>query len=65
MTEAHQPMGSSCVTYEGDRAPSLVHKSSESLQLQQRGNYNENLPSRYLPALRINPDPIGLFVIGW
>ena len=40
MIEAHQPMGGSSVSHGGDRAPSPVQKSSESLQPQQRGNYN-------------------------
>ena len=65
MIEAHQPMGGSFVAHGGDRAPSPVQKSSESLQLQQRGNYNDDLPGRYLPARRVNPDPTGLSVIGW
>ena len=63
--EAHQPMGGSFVAHWGDRAQPPVEKSSESLQLQQRGNYNDDLPGRYLPARRVNPDPIGLFVICW
>ena len=58
-------MGGSSVARGGDWAPFPVQKSSESLQLQQRGNYNDYLPGRYLPARRVNPDPIGLFVIGW
>ena len=58
-------MGGSSVAHGGDRAPFLVQKSSESLQLQQRGNYNDDLPGRYFPARRVIPDPIGLFVIGW
>ena len=64
MIEAHQPMGDSSVAHGGDRASYRVQKSSESLQLQQRGNYSDNLPGRYLPARRVNPDSIGLFVIG-
>ena len=50
-----------------DRVPSPVQKSSKSLQLQQRGNYNDDLPGHtYLPARRVHPDSIGLFlVIGW
>ena len=65
MIEAHQPMGGSSVVHRGDRALSPVQKPSESLQLQQRGNYNDDLLDRYLPARRVNPDPIGLFVICW
>ena len=65
MTEAHQPMEGSAVAHGGDRAPSPLQKSSEYLQLQQRGNYDSDLPGRYLPARRINPDPIGLFVVCW
>ena len=63
--EAHQPMGSSSVAHGGDRAPCPVQKSSESIHLQLRGNYNDDLPGRYHPARRVNPDRIGLFVIGW
>ena len=30
------------------------------------GTINDGLPGRYLPARRVNPDPIGLlFVTGW
>ena len=58
-------MGGSSVAHGGDRPPSPVQKSTEYLQLQQRGNYNDDLPGRYLPARRVNPDPIGLFVIDW
>ena len=58
-------MGGSSVAHGGDRESSPVQKFSESLQLQQRGNYDDDLPGRYLPARRVNPDPIGLFVIGW
>ena len=58
-------MEGSSVTHGGDRAPSPVQKSSEYLQLHQRGNYNDDLPGRYLPARRVNPDPTDLFVIGW
>ena len=47
MVEAQQPMGSSSVSHEGDRTSSPPQKSSESLQLQQRGNYDEDLPDRY------------------
>ena len=65
MIEAHQPMGGSSGAHGGERVPSPVQESSESLQLQQRGNYNDDLPGRYLPARRVNPDRIGLFVIGW
>ena len=65
MIEAHLPMGGSSVAHGGDRDRSSVQKSSESLQLQQRGNYNHDLPGRYLSAWRVNPDPMGLFVIGW
>ena len=66
MIEAHQPIGGSSVAHGGDRAPSPVQKSSKSLQLQQRGYYNDYLPGRYLLARRVNPDSIGsLFVIGW
>ena len=57
-------MGDISVTHGGDRAPSPVPESSESLQLQ-TGSYDDDLPGRYLPARRVNPDPIGLFVIGW
>ena len=46
MIEAHQPMGGSSVAHGGDRAPSPIQKSSESLQPQQRGNYNDDLPGR-------------------
>ena len=65
MVEAHKPLGGSSVAHGGDRAPSPVQKSSESLQLQQRRNYNNDLPGRCLPARGVNPDPIGLFVICW
>ena len=47
MTEVHQPMGCSFVAHGGDRTPSPVHKSSEFLQPQQRGNDNDDLPGRY------------------
>ena len=57
--EAHQPMEGSSVAHEGGRAPSSAQKSSESLQLQQRGDYNDDLPCRHRPALRVNPDLIG------
>ena len=58
-------MGRSSVAHGGDRVPSPVQKSSEYLQLQQCGSYNDDLPGRYLPARRVNPDPIGSFVIRW
>ena len=57
-------MGGSSVAHGGDKAPSPVQKFSESLQTQQRGNYDDDLSGRYLPARRVSPDPIGLFVIG-
>ena len=64
MVETHQPMGGSFVQHGGDKTLSLVQKSSESLQrFQQRENYNDDLPGRYLPARRVNPNPVGIFVI--
>ena len=52
-------MGDSSVAHGEVRAPSPGQKSSEYLQLQRRGNYNDDLPGRYLPARRANLDPIG------
>ena len=54
MIEAHQPMGGSSVAHGGDWDPCPVQKPSESLQLQQRGNYNDDIPGRYLLARRVN-----------
>ena len=68
MVEAHQPMGGSSVAYGGDKASSPVQKSSESLQPQQRGNYNDDLPGRSTSPHGVStPTPlISLFlVIGW
>ena len=65
MIQAHQQLGGSSVANGGVRAPCPVEKPSKSLELQQRENYNDALLGRYLPARRVNPDPIGLFVIGW
>ena len=59
MIEAHQPMGGSSVAHGGDRAPSPVQKSSESLQPQQRGNYNDDLPGRYTSPQGVStPTPL-------
>ena len=65
MIEAHQPMRGNSAAHRGDRAPSSIQKSYESLQLQQRGNYDDFLPGRHVPAQRVNHDPIDIFVIGW
>ena len=65
MIEDQQSMRGTYVAHGGNRAPFQVQKSPESLHLQQRGNYNDDLTGRYRPARRVNPDPIGLFVIGW
>ena len=56
-------MGGNSVAHGGDRAPSPVQKSSESQQLQQRRNYNDDLPGRYLHARRVNGDPIDVFLM--
>ena len=62
MIKAHQPMGGSSVTHRGDRAPSPVQKSSESLQLQQRGNDNDELPGRYTSPHGVStPTPLAYF----
>ena len=62
MIEAHQPMGGSFVAHGGDRAPSPVQKSSESLQPQQRGNYNDDLPGRYTSPHGVStPTPLAYF----
>ena len=49
MIEAHQPLGGSFVGQGGDRVPSRVQKPSESLQLQQRGDYNDDLSRVDIP----------------
>ena len=54
-------MGGSSIAYGGGRATSPVKKSSEPLQLQQRGNYNDDLAGRCLPAQHVNRNPITLF----
>ena len=46
-------MGGSSVAHGGDRAPQPVQSPPESLQLQQRGNDNNDLPGRYRPARRV------------
>ena len=68
MIEAHAPMGVSPVAHGRDKAPSPVQKFSESLQPQQRGNYDDDVPGRYTSPHGVStPTPsIGLFlVIGW
>ena len=57
MIEAHQPMGSSSVAHGEDGAISPVQKSSESLQPQQRGNYDDDLPGRYTSSPRTACQP--------
>ena len=62
MIEAHQPMGGSSVAHGGDRAPSPVQISSGSLQPQQRGNYNDDLPCRYSSPHGVStPTPLAYF----
>ena len=51
-------MGGSSGARGGDRTPYPVQKSSESLQLIQRENYNDDLLGRYPPAGRVHPDSI-------
>ena len=60
MIEAHQPMGGSFVAHGECRVSSSVQKSSESIQLKQSGNYNDDLQGRNLPDRRVNPDPISV-----
>ena len=55
MIEAHQPMEGSSGAHGGDRAPSPVQKPSQSLQLQQRGNYNDDLPVDLPPRTACHP----------
>ena len=63
MIEAHQPMGGSSVAHGGHRAPSPVQKSSESLQPQQRGNYNDDLPGRYTSSHGVStPTPLNWLI---
>ena len=59
MIEAHQPMGGNSVAHGGDRAPFPVQKSFESLQLQQRADYNDDLPGRYASPHGVStPNPL-------
>ena len=58
-------MGGSSLANGGDRVISPVHKFREYLQLQQRGNANDILPGRHVPARCRNPKDIGLPLIGW
>ena len=55
-------MGGSSVAHGGDRAPSPVQKSSESLPPQQRGNYNDDLQGRYTSPHGVStPTPLAYF----
>ena len=61
MIEAHQSMGGSSVGHWGGRAPSTVQKS-ESLQPQQHGNYNDDLPGRCTSPHGVStPTPLAYF----
>ena len=66
MIEVHLPMGGSFVVHGGDRAPSPVQKSSESLlQPQQRGNYYDDLPGRYTSPHGVStPTPLNWLTSG-
>ena len=58
-------MGGISVAHGEDRVPSPIHESPESLQLQKRGNNNDDLPCRHHSARRGTPTYPLTAVIGW